>query len=144
MGSYKNILVAVDFNSKADRFLLEKAKKVAGKTTKITLVHAIEELTGMVTAAYAVAGVAEIEEQLIQEAKVYLAKLAKAAKIPAKQQVLKLGMARNIILDQAKKLKSDLIVVGSHGRHGVKALLGSTANAVLHSAKCDVLAVRVK
>jgi universal stress protein A len=37
----------------------------------------------------------------------------------------------------------DLIIIGSHGRHGIRILLGSTANAILHSAKCDVLAVRV-
>jgi len=34
-------------------------------------------------------------------------------------------------------------VVGSHGRHGLALLLGSTANGVLHGASCDVLAVRV-
>ena len=38
---------------------------------------------------------------------------------------------------------ADLIVVGSHGRHGLALLLGSTANGVLHGATCDVLAVRV-
>jgi universal stress protein A len=37
----------------------------------------------------------------------------------------------------------DLVVVGSHGRHGLSLLLGSTANGVLHGAGCDVLAVRV-
>ena len=38
---------------------------------------------------------------------------------------------------------ADIIVVGSHGRHGLALLLGSTANGVLHGASCDVLAVRV-
>ncbi|TNF89176.1 MAG: universal stress protein, partial [Gammaproteobacteria bacterium] len=38
---------------------------------------------------------------------------------------------------------ADVIVVGSHGRHGLALLLGSTANGVLHGATCDVLAVRV-
>jgi len=37
----------------------------------------------------------------------------------------------------------DLIIVGSHGRHGWRLVLGSTANAVLHGARCDVLAARV-
>jgi universal stress protein A len=34
--------------------------------------------------------------------------------------------------------------VGSHGRHGLALLLGSTANSVLHGSPCDVLAVRVR
>ncbi|HHQ41669.1 MAG TPA: universal stress protein, partial [Chromatiales bacterium] len=38
---------------------------------------------------------------------------------------------------------ADLIVLGSHGRRGLTRLLGSTADAVLHSARCDVLAVRI-
>ncbi|MBT8141621.1 MAG: universal stress protein, partial [Gammaproteobacteria bacterium] len=37
----------------------------------------------------------------------------------------------------------DLIIIGSHGEKGVRALLGSTASAVLHDAPCDVMAVRV-
>jgi universal stress protein A len=44
----------------------------------------------------------------------------------------------------AKERGVDLIVVGSHGRHGLQLLLGSTANGVLHLAECDVLAVRVR
>jgi len=40
--------------------------------------------------------------------------------------------------------QADLIVIGSHGRHGLQRLLGSTATPVLHNAKCDVLAVRIK
>ena len=43
----------------------------------------------------------------------------------------------------AEELGTDLIVVGSHGRHGLALLMGSTANGVLHGANCDVLAVRV-
>ena len=42
-----------------------------------------------------------------------------------------------------KRKGADVIVVGSHGRHGLALLLGSTANGVLHGATCDVLAVRV-
>jgi len=39
---------------------------------------------------------------------------------------------------------ADLIIIGSHARTGVKRLmLGSTANAVLHGAPCDVLVVRI-
>jgi universal stress protein A len=145
MKGYKNILVAVDFHAKSDRVLLEKVKTVAATGAKITLIHAVEELTGMVTAAYAVAGLAEIEDNFIAEAKLHLAKVAAKAKLnTAKRNVIKVGVARNIILEQAKKMKADLIVVGSHGRHGLRGLLGSTANAVLHDSHCDVLAVRVK
>ena len=45
---------------------------------------------------------------------------------------------------QAKEFGADLIVIGSHGRHGLTGMmLGSTANGVLHGSPCDVLTVRV-
>jgi universal stress protein A len=44
----------------------------------------------------------------------------------------------------AVELKADLIVVGTHGRHGLGLLLGSTANAIIHGVGCDVLAVRMR
>ena len=54
-----------------------------------------------------------------------------------------LGHPATAITDLARKLDSDLLVIGSHGRHGLRALLGSTANAVLQSAPCDTLLVNV-
>ena len=54
-----------------------------------------------------------------------------------------MGAPKNVIIHQAEKLKADLIIVGSHGRHGIQLLLGSTANGVIHHAHCDVLAVRI-
>ena len=43
----------------------------------------------------------------------------------------------------AKRLYADLIVVGTHGRHGLELAKGSVANAVLHGATCDALSVRL-
>ena len=54
------------------------------------------------------------------------------------------GQPRQEIHSFAKEHHCDLIVVGSHGRHGLALLLGSTANDVLHGAPCDVLAVSLK
>ena len=54
------------------------------------------------------------------------------------------GIPKQEIINVAEQQQVDLIVVGSHGRHGLALLLGSTANSILHTAKCDVLAVRLK
>jgi universal stress protein A len=63
--------------------------------------------------------------------------------IPEDHQHLIFGRPEAEIHRVAEELEADLIVVGSHGRHGLALLLGSTANGVLHGAKTDVLAVRV-
>ena len=50
---------------------------------------------------------------------------------------------KEIILDEAERWGADLIVVGSHGRRGLKRLwLGSVSQAVVSQAKCSVEIVR--
>ncbi|MFB3104756.1 MAG: universal stress protein, partial [Pseudomonadales bacterium] len=63
--------------------------------------------------------------------------------VPEDRQYLIFGRPESEIHRIAESKEADIIVVGSHGRHGLALLLGSTANGVLHGAKCDVLAVRV-
>ncbi len=63
--------------------------------------------------------------------------------VAPENQHLIFGRPESEIHRIAEEQGADLIVVGSHGRHGLALLLGSTANGVLHGASCDVLAVRV-
>jgi len=81
---------------------------------------------------------------LMSSAKERLAKLADDLGIEKQNQWLETGSPKLELVRIAKENKVDLIIVGSHGRHGLALLLGSTANGVLHHAKCDVLAVRLK
>ncbi|KAF3977753.1 MAG: universal stress protein [Methylococcales symbiont of Iophon sp. n. MRB-2018] len=73
-----------------------------------------------------------------------LAKMAADSDILETKQYMELGSPKRKIVSIAKQQNVDLLVVGSHGRHGLALLLASTANAVLHHAACDVLAVRLK
>lgn len=63
--------------------------------------------------------------------------------IPASQLHVALGSPADEIHHKAESLGADLIVMGTHGQSGVQLLLGSTANAVLHGIKTDVLAVKL-
>lgn len=55
------------------------------------------------------------------------------------------GDARDAILNTAKAVHADLIVIGTHGRRGLsRAFLGSVAEDVLRRAPCPVLAVRME
>ncbi|MFT6434955.1 MAG: universal stress protein A [Candidatus Azotimanducaceae bacterium] len=84
-----------------------------------------------------------IQEQIQETAKKQLADFAQSLSIPDENQHLIFGRPETEIHGLAEQIGADLIVVGSHGRHGLALLLGSTANGVLHGAPCDVLAVRV-
>jgi nucleotide-binding universal stress UspA family protein len=53
--------------------------------------------------------------------------------------------ARDAILQAARAVRADLIVIGTHGRRGLsRVLLGSVAEDILRRAPCPVLAVRTE
>ncbi|HEY9036387.1 MAG TPA: universal stress protein [Pseudomonadales bacterium] len=142
MSIYRHILVAVDLSNDAEK-VVEKAKALAhafGST--LSLVHVIEPLS------YAYGGdlpvdFSGIQEEILKQAKQKLATLAARANVPDDRCHLPTGKPSHEIQTLCESLKADVVVIGSHGRHGLALLLGSTANALLHGTKTDVLAVRV-
>ena len=86
----------------------------------------------------------DLTAELMAGAKKRLAKLAEKLGVTEDRLWLEMGSPKTEIIRVAEENKVDLIVVGSHGRHGLGLLLGSTANGVLHHATCDVLAVRLQ
>ena len=133
-------MVATDLGEDTE-FILDKVRSMRGYTgAQLSLVHVVEPLPGY---SYAYLGIEDIEEQLIDEAREALAKLGEKLNVARDHQWIEVGPAKMKILKIADEVKADLIICGSHGRHGLSLLLGSTANAVLHGAKCDVLTVRL-
>jgi nucleotide-binding universal stress UspA family protein len=51
------------------------------------------------------------------------------------------GHPVSVLLDIAKSLQADLVVVGNKGMKGARRMLGSVPNDVAHKAACDVLIV---
>ena len=142
MKGYKKILVAVELEPKTDAEPIKHAEIMAKELADVTLVHAVENVG--IYGAYGAGVGLEVEEILLENSEKAMKKLGKKIGISENNQVVKLGSAKQVVLHEADKIKADLIVVGSHGRHGIRHILGSTADAVLHGAKCDVLAVRLK
>lgn len=145
MENYKKILIAVELNPKTDKAIVKKILEIKGASkAKLTLVHAVEYVSGYgYGLPYSTIMSTEVEKVLLEHTKKEMEKLGEHLGVETVDQIIKCGPAKFIILEEAERVKADLIVVGSHGRHGVRMLLGSTANAVLHGAKCDVLAVRL-
>jgi universal stress protein A len=85
----------------------------------------------------------QMEAELLARAKTQMAQLASEWGVPADQQIVTVGSTKAETQQTAQKLGVDLIVVGNHERHGLKALVNFTEDAVLHTAPCDVLAVHL-
>ena len=145
MNTYQHILMAVDFSEHGKR-VAEKAKQMAEQNqAQLSLLHIVDNLP-ITDASYGpiIPFDVDITEELMAAAKKRLATLADELGVPEDKQWLEIGSPKLEIVRIAEENNVDLIVVGSHGRHGFALLLGSTANGVLHYAKCDVLAVRLK
>ena len=144
MKSYQHILLALDLHPENDKTTEERALEIRQDTgATLSVIHAIEHATSY-GAAFAYPALAELEEQLLTEAKTQLNECAFRLDVNAKDCYVELGSPKTVLLDAAERLAVDLIIVGSHTRHGFHLLLGSTVNAILHEAPCDVLAVRLK
>jgi len=146
MSYYRHIIVGLDLSDESEQ-VLARASAIAAATattaaSKVSLTHIIEPLT------FAYGGdipmdLSEVQAQLQAQAAEQLASLGEKQGIAVQNQHVLIGQPATEIHQLADDQAADLIVVGSHGRHGLALLLGSTANGVLHGAKCDVLAVRV-
>jgi universal stress protein A len=140
MNHYKKIVVAIDINT-SDEIVLNKAISLAHNPKYLHLVHVT--LSRTYFEPYGVSFIGEFVSDSRQKAEQRLQKIAKQHSIPAEQIHSVIGKPADKIHDIAENIAADLIVIGTHGPRGIKLLLGSTANGVLHGAKCDVLAVKV-
>ena len=144
---YQQILFAADFSDEALR-VGERAREIARKCgAQLSLIHVVEDVTISLGGGYELLPVLPDlpDEALLQEARNALGELARRLDVAdASLWVVNAISTKEGILGAARDHHIDLIVVGSHGRHGLALLLGSTANDLLHGAPCDVLAVRLK
>jgi len=140
--TFERILVATDF-SDSSRQALELALQIAEKfNSELTLVHSWE------APSYSYGGGLYLPVDLaapIERAAV--ARLEEAAaelkqRLPRAKSLLRSGIAWEEVLGAATQVNADLIVMGTHGRHGLeRALLGSVAEKVVRMARMPVLTV---
>ncbi len=145
MKPYKNILIAIDFSESADQ-VIERALDIARRNNAGTsLLHVVDHLPplGFGEEPLIAPDWMIPEQQLLDQAKKSLDNFARKHSLQDHEQLVALGTPHVEVVRIADEKNIDLIVVGSHGRQGVRLLLGSTANGVLHHANCDVLAVRI-
>lgn len=146
MTHYKKILFAVDLQPDDDNPVADRVESIVQETgAELHLIHVVEQLSYSYGEPFVSANYLEWQSELENVAKDTVQKIGSRMEIPQERQHMEVGRAQDKILSVAKSIGADLIVVGSHGRHGLeKLMLGSTANAVLQGALCDVLAVRVE
>jgi nucleotide-binding universal stress UspA family protein len=147
MSAYRKILVAVDGSPAAAKGLREAMRLAKAERAGLFILHVVDEFY-----AFAIpeptAPAVDLVPLLREGGRRILAK----AEALARKQGLKPrtalretigGPAAYHILREAKRQRADLIVLGTHGRRGVRRLvLGSDAEQVVPTASVPVLLVR--
>jgi nucleotide-binding universal stress UspA family protein len=139
--SIRSILVAHDFSETADRALqlaLDLAERLGAR---VTIVHAYEAVYGFPESVQLTADILAAAQKTATKALGDLVARTERSGVEIKSS-LRQGAAWKEINAAAKDLGADLIVIGTHGRHGIaRALIGSVAEKVVRTAPCPVLTV---
>jgi universal stress protein A len=142
-GGLKRILVPFDFSSGADHALQHAVNYARRFKAGLTLVHIVH--LPYLGIGFGPGEGLDIEDRLVGDATAQLAAIAARLErkgVPA-GTVVRIGHPVRDVVDVARREGADMIVMGTHGRTGLKhALLGSVAEGVLRHAPCTVLVVR--
>lgn len=135
----KTVVVPVDFSAASAEALKIALQFVAQPKD----LHVIHVALPPAVLAYGEGWAAELAESRIKDACLHLSKFVSDNGAAGVTQLVREGDPGLLISDYASEQKADLIVMPSHGYHGVKrVLLGSVAERVLRHANCPILVLR--
>jgi len=149
MGAYRKILVALDGSAASGKGLREAVRVAKAEGAQLFMLHVVDEfqafsaLDGMVAAPAAdlIPALREGGQRVLDKAQALARKQGVQAKPILREMVG--GPAADPIVREARKVGADLIVLGTHGRRGVRRMvLGSDAEQVVRTATVPVLLVR--
>ena len=138
----QKILVAHDGSKSSDKALKKAIELSIGFNGSLTVVAVVPELY---LTELPDADRNRVFESLSNETRDAMEKIRKSlsGKSVDVKTLIRQGDPAEKILETAQKMKVDLIVTGSHGRHGAKKfLLGSVSSKVVDYSKCSVLVVK--
>jgi nucleotide-binding universal stress UspA family protein len=143
--AYERPLVAVDLSDPARR-ALELAWRIVGpRVSTLEVVHAYDLIAPRAIRAAGFSADDALEYQLEagRRARETVEAFLAGAEAAPVQILAREGDARTVIADLAARRDADLLALGTHGRSGLAhILIGSVAEAVIRTVRCDVLATR--
>ncbi|MFA5353599.1 MAG: universal stress protein [Thermodesulfovibrionales bacterium] len=138
----QKILVAHDGSKSSDKALKKAMEIAVNFNSSLTVLSVIPELY---LTELADVDRNKIFEALTKETTEAMERIRKSlsGKSMDVKTLIRQGDPAEKILETAQKMKVDLIVTGSHGRHGTKKfLLGSVSAKIVDYSKCPVLVVK--
>ncbi len=142
MGPYKNILLVVDLTDGSAELGARACQLATACGGILSLLHVVEYVPVEPMGETLLPAV-QIEEELVKRAEDRLAELARQLGLESAPRAVTTGNIKAEIVRAAEQGRADLIILGCRERHGLSVVVNFTEDTVLHSAPCDVLAVRL-
>jgi len=143
MAIYQHVLIGVDFSTES-AVVVDKALQLAESMgAQVGFIHVVEYTGYLYPPDTPFPVELNIEQQFVDKAEERLRLLAQEKNRADAERLVEVGSPTHEIVRVAKQKEVDLIILGTHGRHGIQRILGSTVSGVMHIADCDVLAIRV-
>lgn len=143
MGMYEKILVCLDLADDCET-VATRARDIARHCGgEITLLHVVEYVP-VEPMGEALLPAVQIEGELVERARKRMDEVTGKLGLEKCESLVNTGNIKTEVVRVAQERGSDLIVIGSRGRHGVSILFNFTEDTVLHGAPCDVMAVRLQ
>ena len=135
----ETIIVPIDFSESAAPAIRE-ALSMAKRPDCVHVLHVLAQVDA--TSPGAIWGTVN-EDSLLESGRTYLATWLASNEIEGVRQDIVLGDPGIMSVEYADDCHADLIVIPSHGYHGMKhAWLGSVAERVIRHARCPVFVLR--
>ncbi len=142
--NYRRVLLGADLSEQSDS-VVRKARDLAQAFhANLYIVHVLDNIP-MPDTAYGTMVPLDQDSsyEMLETVKSRLKQLGDRLGLEPSHLWMVWGVPGEEIVRIAGQEHIDLIIVGSHARHGLGLLLGSTASSVLHHAQCDVMAIRM-
>jgi len=142
---YEKIVLAIDPLGEY-KSVVQKAKNIVAQDGIIEMIYVWDETPVSLVSDSSLVDLND-DDAIVHEqenkVKNLIGKIANKYDIPTVNTHVLTGSAPKEIRNFAKQNDADCIVIGSHGRHGIALLLGSTASSVVHGTPCDILVVKI-
>lgn len=138
---YRTILVGLD-GSPRESDVFRAATELAQRFgAALHVCRAVTIPVGLPDTVWAIE-LGRLDTALIDDAKRGVARRTEGSPVPIAGSIVRLGQPADVVLDVAKEIGADLLVIGSHGYGAFERLIGTTASKIVHRSHCSVLVIR--
>lgn len=138
---YRHILYATHFGENSESISF-KVKQLADLfNAALSLIHVVEAIPLDITSEFSLPYQLDLETELLGHARKRLQEMGGKIGVSPTRCYAEIGTPKASIADLARRANVDLIVIGSHSKHGIAKFFSSTSDSVLKESLCDILTI---